>query len=220
MTPNGDSAGDRRFDGTAHCHVTMDPIRRRVIAVCRDRGGGYRGRELCAGRGRSGDSDCHRRGDHEHAAGAASHRRTARRRYQQTVPEGRHHPARCQSGPWRHPAHRRRIAPGTSAHHRRGPDLRLVDRSSDECALAHAVPDRDRHNDLRRLGDRGLGAGGPRQGGRDCLCDLGHILLQHAGRLHVPDDRPSDGPERSRVRVVGRNRGERHVSSRGSRLRL
>ena len=47
----------------------MGPIGGRVAAVCRDRGGRHRRGEICAGRGRTGDRDRHRRGDHEHAAG-------------------------------------------------------------------------------------------------------------------------------------------------------
>ncbi len=81
----------------------------------------------------------------------------------------------------------------------------LFDRSSDERALADAMPDRDRHNDMRRVGDCGVGACGARQGGRDRLFDLGHFLFQHARGLHLSDNRPSAGPERSWLRPVGRH---------------
>ena len=84
------------------------------------------------------------------------------------------------------------IAPGAAADHRGRACVRDAARPHNECALAHAMPDRDRHDDLRRVGDRGVGTGCASQGGRDRLCDIGHLLLQYAGCVHVSDDWPPD----------------------------
>ena len=87
-------------------------------------------------------------------------------------------------------------------------------------ALAHALPDRHGHHDLRRLGDRRAGPGDPRQGRGDRLRHHRDLLLQHAGGVFVSADRPAARAERRRLRPVGRHRGERHLGRGGGRLRL
>ena len=175
--PHGRTA-ERRFNrGRAAATLRPDAARRRRAAVPADRGGGGMGIELRPADRRPALRDRHRCRADQHATRAAAPEVAAHLRSQQARAEGRHHPAGRQPRHRRHPAHRARLAAAAARHHRRRPGLRAGRGPRDGGRLAHALPDRHRHHDLRRLRHRGAGARAACQGGGDRLRHLRHLLL-------------------------------------------